>query len=128
MTPANFTAELGQQQFLNLLVTQLQHQDPLQPVDQQEFISQLAQFSVVEGLERLNVRFDDLVQLQTLSQGADLTGRFVEYVSESGDVLAGRVEESRVVDGTLIVAINGEPVELKQIHAILAERPGEGET
>jgi flagellar basal-body rod modification protein FlgD len=121
MNAANFTAELGQQQFLNLLVTQLQHQDPLQPVDQQEFISQLAQFSVVEGLERLNVRFDDLVKLQTLSQGADLAGRVVEYSSLSGELLTGRVEESRVVDGKLVVSINGEPVELQQIHAILAD-------
>jgi flagellar basal-body rod modification protein FlgD len=108
MSPTGFNAELGRQQFLHLLVTQLQHQDPLSPVDQQEMISQLAQFSVVEGMERLNVRFDDLVKLQTLSQGADLVGRHVEYRSPSSDeTAAGRVE--RAGQGTRFEQPLGRP-------------------
>ena len=48
------SAEL-QDQFLTLLVTQLQNQDPIEPVKQENFIAQLAQFSTVEGIEKLNV-------------------------------------------------------------------------
>ena len=57
MLNSDFTAEVGRQQFLELMVTQLQHQDPLEPVGQQEFLDQLAQFSVVEGVEQLNAQF-----------------------------------------------------------------------
>ena len=51
--------ELGQTAFLELMITQLNNQDPLSPQENTEFIAQLAQFSSVEGLERLNTNFDN---------------------------------------------------------------------
>lgn len=52
------TANIGQQDFLNLLVNQLQHQDPLNPMDPKEFTGQLAQFSTVEQLISMNKKMD----------------------------------------------------------------------
>lgn len=121
---SGFTAEMGRQQFLQLLVTQLQHQDPLSPVDQQDFISQLAQFSVVEGMEQLNLRFDDLIRLQSLSQGAELVGRTVEYLTlPNGDSAIGRIQQAKVADGELLLTIDGEQIPLSRIQSILAEAP-----
>jgi len=48
------TQEIGKTEFLKLLVTQLQHQDPMNPVDNQEFIAQLATFSSLEQLISIN--------------------------------------------------------------------------
>ena len=56
--------------FMQLLVTQLRNQDPLEPVAQHEFLGQLAQFSTLEGIEKLNANFEDMLKLQTLAQGA----------------------------------------------------------
>ncbi len=50
--------QLGQTAFLELMITQMEHQDPLSPQENTEFIAQLAQFSSVEGMERLNRSFD----------------------------------------------------------------------
>jgi flagellar basal-body rod modification protein FlgD len=52
---------LGKDEFLRLLTTQLQHQDPLAPMDSQAFVAQLAQFASVEQLEGLGKKFDTML-------------------------------------------------------------------
>ncbi len=49
---------IGKEDFLKLLVTQLQHQDPLEPMDNTEFVSQLAQFSTLEGITNMDTRLE----------------------------------------------------------------------
>jgi flagellar basal-body rod modification protein FlgD len=56
---------LGRNAFLNLLVTQLQHQDPTQPQADGEFLAQLAQFSTLEQLQQMNAKLDALTGLLT---------------------------------------------------------------
>ncbi len=56
-TPAD---ALGRNAFLNLLITQLQHQDPTQPQADGEFLAQLAQFSTLEQLEQMNKKLDTI--------------------------------------------------------------------
>ncbi len=53
---------LGQDAFLQLLVTQLEHQDPLQPQDDSQFLAQLAQFSSLEQLTEINVSIQQLLK------------------------------------------------------------------
>jgi flagellar basal-body rod modification protein FlgD len=62
---------LGQDAFLQLLVTQLQHQDPLQPQPDTEFLAQLAQFSSLEQLTTMN---SNIQQLVALAGGSSSTG------------------------------------------------------
>jgi flagellar basal-body rod modification protein FlgD len=52
--------KLGKQDFLQLLVTQLKYQDPLQPSDNEQFVAQLAQFSNLEGTQNINTSIEDL--------------------------------------------------------------------
>ena len=71
-TPAPRMNELGQDAFLKLLVTQLQHQDPTQPKDDAEFIAQLATFSSLEKLTEISASLDVIGQL-LLEQRLDQT-------------------------------------------------------
>ena len=57
---------LGRDAFLSLLVTQLQHQNPLEPQPDGEFLAQLAQFSSLESLQQMK---DDIAALRTLAEG-----------------------------------------------------------
>ena len=72
--------DLGQDAFLHLMISQLKNQDPLSPQDNGAFVSQLAQFSSVEGLDKLNKNFDSFtskfVSNQAL-QASSLVGRTV---------------------------------------------------
>jgi len=63
VNPATKDDALGRNAFLNLLVTQLQHQDPTQPQADGEFLAQLATFSQLEQLQRMNQTLDALVAL-----------------------------------------------------------------
>lgn len=83
--------ELGQTAFLELMITQLNNQDPLSPQDNTEFIAQLAQFSSVEGLERLNKNFDSFsssfMSNQAL-QASSLVGTSVTVPAETARLAA----------------------------------------
>ncbi len=65
---------LGQQDFLKLLLTQLQNQDPLKPVDDKEFIAQTAQFSQLDQMSKLVTLMEKSVALQEAAQGKDAGG------------------------------------------------------
>ena len=84
--------ELGQDAFLELMVTQLKNQDPFKPLDSGEFLGQLAQFGTVQGLSGLQTSFDglasSLVSNQAL-QAASLVGRTALVESDHGAIAAG---------------------------------------
>lgn len=98
--PEKKSNELGQSAFLELMITQLNNQDPLNPQENAEFIAQLAQFSSVEGLERLNSQFEDFsgsfMSNQAL-QASSLVGRSVSVPTDKAllvpeGIVAGSVE------------------------------------
>jgi flagellar basal-body rod modification protein FlgD len=69
---------LGKEDFLKLLITQLRYQDPLDPLDQNEFLSQTAQFTSLENLQNISAELEamrTLAQGQALTQGAALLGK-----------------------------------------------------
>lgn len=83
--------QLGEQQFLKLLVTQLTNQDPLQPQDQSQFLAQLAQFSTVEGV-------NNVAASQAKVQAANLLGKTVDAQVVTNNVpstLSGQVTAVR---------------------------------
>jgi flagellar basal-body rod modification protein FlgD len=83
---------LGRDDFLSLLITQLQNQDPTEPMDDREFIAQMAQFSSLEQVTNMSEEFRRLSGLLSGSQAVGLIGRTVE-VSSGDDVVEGRVSE-----------------------------------
>ncbi|MBA6418935.1 MULTISPECIES: flagellar hook assembly protein FlgD [Pseudomonas] len=81
--------ELGKDQFLELLVAQMNNQDPLSPQENGEFIAQLAQFSTVEGIENMNTSMEALLsgyQSSQALQASSLVGRTVIVPSDQAIV------------------------------------------
>lgn len=91
--------ELGKTQFLELMIAQMNNQDPLEPAKNEDFIAQLAQFSTVEGIENLNKSMAEMstaVQSSLTMEAAALVGRYVMVPTNQsilqGSGLAGTID------------------------------------
>ncbi|MGK6317903.1 flagellar hook assembly protein FlgD [Sphingomonas sp. DT-204] len=91
---------LGFESLLKIILTQLTYQDPLKPMDNFQFVSQLAQFSQIQLGQAANDRLDTVVAAQGALQAVGLLGRKVD-ISSNGATLSGKV--------TAVAFENGDP-------------------
>jgi flagellar basal-body rod modification protein FlgD len=87
--PTNAKASMGKDDFLKLLVTQLQHQDPMSPMDDKDFMGQMAQFSSLEQITNMSTALQRMDYSNQLSQSFALIGRTVTYEQEDGTLASG---------------------------------------
>ena len=114
------SAELGKEEFLKILMVQLQNQDPLNPMEDKEFISQMATFSSLEQIMNMSKSIDTLVQSQLVSpivQYSHMIGKTVAYHTydeETGQITGTETSEVLSVvqkDGWAIFKLaNGEEI------------------
>ena len=107
---------LGKEDFLRLLVTQLANQDPTQPMDDTEFIAQLAQFSSLEQMSNMNASFEKLNSMLTANQAVSTIGKVVEM----GDGATGVVQAVTYGDHPQI-RVGDRFYDMKQISAVYGE-------
>lgn len=93
--------ELGQDEFLSLMTTQLQNQDPLAPMENGDFIAQLAQFGTVSGIGELQTSFDNLAALMNTTDASDAASLVGKSVLIEGDV--GPLNEGQGLSGAVDV-------------------------
>jgi flagellar basal-body rod modification protein FlgD len=116
-TTSAATKELGKDQFLKILITQLQNQDPMQPMEDKEFIAQMAQFSSVEQLVNISS------QLKTLNQSlgavSGMIGREISWLSsnkaDNGTLRQGIVDSIVVRDGVQYAKVGNDEIKLDEI-------------
>jgi flagellar basal-body rod modification protein FlgD len=103
---------LGKDAFFRLLVTQLRHQDPLSPMDDREFVAQMAQFSTLEQMQSLNG------QMLRLSAMAMLGQEVLIMPNNGGEPAAGIVERVVTLNGSVQVAVNGQLYPVEWVNAV----------
>ncbi|HHW71487.1 MAG TPA: flagellar hook capping protein [Clostridiales bacterium] len=115
----NVSGDLGKEEFLKILIAQLQNQDPLSPVDDKEFIAQLAQFSTLEQMQNMSYDFN-------VMRGMDLIGRTV-YAEVYNDItgqlvpVAGEVDSAIFSNGKLYLTIGDINITLDDIKMVLSD-------
>ena len=112
-TPAG--GVLGKEEFLNLLVTQLTYQDPMNPMDSTQSIAQLAQFSALEQMQNVNTQIETLRQASGLTDAMFLQGQYIEAMSSDGSTYTGMVEGAGWGTNGLILTIGGVAVPMANI-------------
>lgn len=119
-TTASDKASLNYNNFLQLLIAQMKHQDPTDPMDATEQISQLATFSQVEQSIQTNTHLKSMLQAEALTRASDLVGKTVK---SADDNVTGVVKEVQVYsDGIVAVTEAGDKV-LVQAGVVFSNGP-----
>lgn len=84
---------MGKDEFLRLLTTQLSHQDPLSPMDNKDFIAQMAQFSSVEQTLNVNKNLSEIKSISLEQNAFDMLGKDVLFVNDLGNMGEGVVKQ-----------------------------------
>jgi flagellar basal-body rod modification protein FlgD len=112
-------ADLGKDQFLKLFVAQLQHQDPMNPMQDSDFMGQMASFSTLEQVTNMASANEAMAANLHLSQSVGLIGRTVTWMDEADVAHTGVVEKVSQQDGYPVLTVSGtegvDPTTITQI-------------
>jgi flagellar basal-body rod modification protein FlgD len=110
---------LGNTDFMQLLVTQLQNQDPMNPVDDQQFIAQMAQLSSLQATNQLASQVGQMVSAQQQMGVLQLVGQDVQYLDPNGNSVQGKVSGVRLTGPTPTLLIGNSEVSPGQVQTVL---------
>lgn len=99
---------LGKDDFLQLLVKQMQYQDPLDPQDNSEYVAQLAQFSSLEQMTNLNTTM-------STSQANSLVGKSIAWTDSNNDTYTGVVSSIKYTNGVGSLMVGSTEVDLSKV-------------
>lgn len=110
----NVDNTMGQDQFLQLLVAQMQYQDPLEPTSNTEWVAQMATFSMVESLNNMQQAFDK-------QSANDLVGKYVFINDGDNGFVKGKVDFITKQDGKTKLSVNDKLYDLDQLDTVSDE-------
>lgn len=103
--------------FMQLLVAELQNQDPSNPVDSTSYITQLAQLNTLSALDTLNSTMNSFLQADQLSQASSLIGKTVSATTATGPV-SGTVSNVQIQNGNVQLSVGQQQISLTDITSV----------
>ena len=123
---AQALGEIDLDQFLRLMITELQNQDPLNPLDNTQMLQQITQIREIGANDRLTETLSAVLTGQNLSTASGLIGKEIDALSDSGEAVAGIVDRVSVetddndsAKRVLRVHVGGQSVQLNNIRQIV---------
>ena len=111
--------EMGKDAFLKLLITELKYQDPTRPMEDREFISQMAQFSSLEQMTNMNKEIATMVRSSRSAEGFSLLGKYVDALNPATNRrVSGIVSSIEYRDNEQVLKVGSEEVSINDIHAV----------
>ena len=92
--------------FLQLLIAQMKNQDPTNPSDSSEYMSQLAQLSSVQEAVTTNTKLDTLLSSSALAQADGLIGHTASFTDANGQSTTGKITEVRIIQGGAVATLD----------------------
>lgn len=120
---ASSRSSLSQQDFLKIMMAELINQDPLEPLDNNQFLNQLTQMQTLEATTRLSEGISSLLLGQQISSAGVLIGRHVVGTSADGATITGLVERVVVQDGKVRLGIGENLLPLESVQEMTLGAP-----
>jgi flagellar basal-body rod modification protein FlgD len=114
--PGKLGAALGKDDFLKILITQLSHQDPTQPMQDKEFIAQMAQFSSLEQITNMSEGLSKVADLVARSQAQNLLGSAVDLAD--GESMVSGIVDAVTAGEYPQLLVNGKYYDFSQVQTI----------
>ncbi len=117
--PGGVRSGMDKDAFLKLLVTQLSHQDPTKPMEDREFVSQMAQFSSLEQMNNMNTEMKSLIRSSEASQAYNLLGRTVDAVNPATkETMTGEVSSVYFEEGRVMLKVGNGAIGLSDVLSV----------
>jgi len=121
--------QLKSEDFIKMMITQLQNQDPLEPAKNDQLLAQMSQIGQLQSSTALQDSLKGLVLQNSLGAAGNLIGKMVQGLDDEADPVSGLVNSVRVQDNNVYLELdNGKSVQLGKITTIAGAAAGTGAT
>lgn len=111
------------QDFLNLLVTELMHQDPLEPMDNQQLLSQLSEIRSMESSMQLTDKLTGVVMHSQMASASGMIGKYVEGKTADGVDVSGTVTAVQIEDDTVKLRLGQTTMPFEGVFRVMEAPP-----
>jgi flagellar basal-body rod modification protein FlgD len=119
------SSSLNLDTFMKLLVTEMQNQDPLEPMNNQEIVQQISQIRSIQASEELTTTLQAVLLGQNVATASSLLGRMIAGLDDNSQQVTGRVDGVTIADGQAKLYVGNSTVSLKNVVAIAADSSGQ---
>ena len=116
---SNALENLNTSQFLDLMIAELQNQDPMNPMDNAQMIEQIGQIRQIDASSRLTTTLDAVLMGQNLSSASSMIGKTITGLDTDAKKVTGKVDRVTVTDGVPSLHVGAKTVSLKNVGEIL---------
>ena len=118
--------DVGVEEFLDMMIAELQNQDPLNPMDNQQIVEQIGQIREILSNDRLTETLDSVFLGQNLATAGSMIGDWIVHLADDDTVrVAGQVDRVAIEEGIPKIYVGDQAVELKNISLIQSEMEGQ---
>jgi flagellar basal-body rod modification protein FlgD len=105
--------------FLKLLITELQNQDPVSPMESDEILNQVGQLQSIESNKKLTETLDAVLLGQNAATASGLIGKRINGLDDEGEEVSGQVTKVSLADGEASLRVGASTVKLKNVREVL---------
>ena len=117
-TATNSMQSLTAQDFMNMLVTELQNQDPTQPVSNSEILTEVGQIDSIQSNTNLNTTLQSVLLEQNMNTGSSLMNQTVTGKDASGNTVSGQVNSITITNGAVTLNIGSDTMSLSNVTSV----------